>query len=350
MKVLDTNRFQKDLLNWYDYEKRDLPWRREKDPYRIWVSEIMLQQTKVAAVIPFYNNFMEKFPTLLDLAAADEDDVLKAWEGLGYYSRARNLHTAVKEVRDNYGGEVPRTEKEIKELRGVGPYTAGAVLSIAYNVPAPAVDGNVMRVLSRIFTIYDDIGKSTARNKFEQIVRDTISQDRASDFNQAMMELGALICTPTSPACLLCPVADHCSAREEGVQDLLPVKEKKKQARTVQLKAVVLQNREGKYLVEKRPDTGLLAKFWQFPFLETESEEELTAYASEWNADPESIQYKHHVRQVFTHLVWEIDVYTGVSDNIEPGERYQLLTKTALKELVFPVSHQKIIEQLEEEN
>lgn len=349
MKVLDIHQFQNDLLNWYDYEKRDLPWRKERDPYRIWVSEIMLQQTKVAAVIPFYHNFMDKFPTLTALADAEEEEVLKAWEGLGYYSRARNLHTAVKEVRDQYGGEVPQTEKEIKSLRGVGPYTAGAVLSIAYNVPAPAVDGNVMRVLSRIFTIYDDIGKDPTRKKFEQIVRDTIAQKRASDFNQAMMELGALVCTPTSPSCLLCPVAAHCSAREEGVQEFLPVKPKKKQARTVALKALVIKDEEGKYLVEQRPEKGLLAKFWQFPYFEADTEEEFSSFVSRWNIQPSSLEHKHHVRQVFTHLIWEIDVYTAVSKEIKPQENQQLLGLNELSALIFPVSHQKIIEFLKED-
>ncbi|SDN71509.1 A/G-specific adenine glycosylase [Alkalicoccus daliensis] len=349
MKVLDTISFQKDLLSWYDYEKRDLPWRKENDPYRIWVSEIMLQQTKVAAVIPYFYNFMEKFPTLLDLAEAEEDEVLKAWEGLGYYSRARNLHAAVKEVRDQYGGIVPDTEKEIKSLKGVGPYTAGAILSIAYNVPAPAVDGNVMRVLSRIFTIYDDIGKDTTRKKFEQIVRDTIAEERASDFNQAMMELGALICTPTSPACLLCPVASHCAAREEGVQEMLPVKAKKKAARSVFLKAIVLKNTQGEYLVERRPDTGLLAKFWQFPFLETEKDGEFAAFLQQWGIDLEQVEYKEHIRQAFTHLVWEIDVYTVEVNHLTPAENQQVLTPSLLKELVFPVSHQKIVEKIEEE-
>jgi A/G-specific adenine glycosylase len=352
VKILDKKSFQQDLLGWYDKEKRDLPWRRETDPYRIWVSEIMLQQTKVDTVIPYYNNFMEKFPTLQDLADADEEKVLKAWEGLGYYSRARNLHTAVKEVRDEYKGKVPDTEEDIKKLQGVGPYTAGAVLSIAYNVPAPAVDGNVMRVLSRLFTIYDDIGKAAAKNKFEQLIREIIAENRASDFNQAVMELGAVVCTPTSPACLLCPVEQHCSAKEEGVQDLLPVKAKKKPPRTVRLKALVLQDGNGRFLVEKRPDTGLLAKLWQFPYIEEseETDEDIASFAAEFGGVAEGdLNYYYDVKHVFSHLVWEIKVYRAEGEINNIGSHQRLLAKEELKEFTFPVSHQKIMKSLEEE-
>lgn len=230
-KDINITGFQADLLNWYDQNKRDLPWRRERDPYRIWVSEIMLQQTKVDTVIPYYERFMSLFPTLDALADAEEETVLKAWEGLGYYSRARNLHQAVKEVKETYNSKVPDTE-EIHNLRGVGPYTAGAILSIAYGIPAPAVDGNVMRVLSRIFLIEDDIGKATTRKKFEALVNQIISTDKPSDFNQALMELGALICTPRSPSCLLCPVQSHCTGREAGIHESLPVKMKKTAVKT----------------------------------------------------------------------------------------------------------------------
>ena len=196
---ININTFQNDLISWFKREQRDLPWRKDQDPYKVWVSEIMLQQTRVDTVIPYFNRFIEWFPTIDDLADANEDKVLKAWEGLGYYSRVRNLQSAVKEVREKYNGEVPNTPKEISELKGVGPYTAGAILSIAYGIPEPAVDGNVMRVLSRILSIWDDIAKPSSRKIFEQAVRDLISHDDPSAFNQALMELGALICTPTSP-------------------------------------------------------------------------------------------------------------------------------------------------------
>lgn len=180
IEKINKQEFQNDLLNWFKEEQRDLPWRKDQDPYKVWVSEIMLQQTRVDTVIPYFNRFIEKFPTIEALADADEESVLKAWEGLGYYSRVRNLQAAVREVKENYNSKVPNTPEEIKSLKGVGPYTAGAILSIAYGVPEPAVDGNVMRVFSRILTIWDDIAKASSRKVFEQAVRELISHDNPS--------------------------------------------------------------------------------------------------------------------------------------------------------------------------
>ncbi|WP_245411596.1 A/G-specific adenine glycosylase [Alkalicoccus urumqiensis] len=347
MQLFDTNQFQQDLLAWYRSEKRDLPWRRENDPYRIWVSEIMLQQTKVDTVIPYYERFMNDFPTLQALAEAPEEKVLKAWEGLGYYSRARNLHAAVKEVQSHYGGRVPDSEKEIHQLKGVGPYTAGAVLSIAYQVPAPAVDGNVMRVLSRLFSMYDDITKASTRKMFEEIIRDIISEEDPSSFNQALMELGAVICTPTSPGCLLCPVADHCRASAEGVQELLPVKPKKKAPKTVHLQSLVLSS-EDAVLVEKRPEKGLLANLWQFPMLaDGEPEAMWTNYAKQRDGTVRNLTYVAHIRHVFSHLVWEIDVYKAEGSISSPEERQAWMTEAQMDEAAFPVSHQKIREEVQ---
>ncbi|WP_416149029.1 A/G-specific adenine glycosylase [Salipaludibacillus sp. HK11] len=352
MKKINETKFQQDLLEWYDENKRDLPWRRERDPYKIWVSEIMLQQTKVDTVIPYFQRFMSLFPTVNDLAEAEEETVLKAWEGLGYYSRARNLHHAVKEVRETYGGKVPQTEKEVGSLKGVGPYTTGAILSIAYNIPAPAVDGNVMRVLSRIFSIYDDISKASTRKKFEAIVREIISTNRASDFNQALMELGAMVCSPTSPACLICPVESHCSAREEGVQDILPVKAKKKPPRKLKMKAVILRDQQGRVLIERRPDTGLLAKLWQFPNIEAETTEleDLKSYIDLLGVEVSSITKVQEVKHIFSHIVWNIDVYEGKVEVIHNKQLCNQKNKChfVLIEDVnwypFPVSHQKIID------
>ena len=231
LETINIAGFREDLINWFSEEKRDLPWRKSRDPYKIWVSEVMLQQTRVDTVIPYFNRFMEQFPSIEALSNAEEEKILKAWEGLGYYSRARNLHSAVKEVHEKYGGKVPDDPKEISSLKGVGPYTAGAILSIAYGKPEPAVDGNVMRVLSRVLSIWDDIAKSSTRKIFEEAVRALISHDNPSYFNQALMELGALVCTPTSPSCLLCPVREHCYAFHDGEQEELPVKTKGKKQR-----------------------------------------------------------------------------------------------------------------------
>ena len=214
------------LLSWYHREKRDLPWRKTSNPYYIWVSEVMLQQTRVDTVIPYYERFIEKFPTMEDTRGSEESDLLKMWEGLGYYSAARNLQAGVEEVVEDYGGEVPATRKEISTLKGVGPYTAGAVLSIAFGIPEHAVDGNVMRVISRLLLIEEDIAIPRTKKIFEDVVMDLIDKEDPSSFNQGLMELGATICTPR-PKCLLCPVREFCTAFHEGRQEELPVKTKK---------------------------------------------------------------------------------------------------------------------------
>ena len=218
--------FRDSLLSWYRREKRDLPWRKTSNPYYIWVSEVMLQQTRVDTVIPYYERFITKYPTMDDLANAEENELLKMWEGLGYYSRARNLQSGVREVVESYGGKIPNNRKEISKLKGVGPYTAGAVLSIAYGIPEHAVDGNVMRVISRLLLVEDDIALPKSKKIFENIIMDLIDPNDPSSFNQGLMELGATICTPR-PKCLLCPVRDYCSAFHEGRQEELPLNQEK---------------------------------------------------------------------------------------------------------------------------
>lgn len=268
--------FSRELLIWYDRSKRDLPWRRHRDPYFIWVSEIMLQQTRVDTVIPYFHRFIERFPTIRDLAEAPQEDVVKMWEGLGYYSRARNLQAAAQQIVELHDGEMPSEREHVFALKGVGPYTAGAILSIAFNQPEPAVDGNVMRVLSRYFLIEDDIAKPKTRIGMEKIIPGLIPEGRASDFNQALMELGALICTPKSPHCLICPVMEHCRGRIEGMERELPIKTKAKKPRPEQRLAILLEGsgeNEGRVLVRRRPKTGLLASMWEIPHVAAAGED-----------------------------------------------------------------------------
>jgi len=315
--------FSSHLLEWYHTHKRDLPWRRSKNPYYIWISEVMLQQTRVDTVIPYFHRFVEQFPTVEALALAPEEDVLKAWEGLGYYSRARNLQSAVREVHEHYGGVVPQEKTEISSLKGVGPYTSGAILSIAYNKPEPAVDGNVMRVLSRYFLIEEDIMKPATRVRMEKLAKELIMEGTASDFNQALMELGAMVCTPRSPHCLTCPVMAHCSAREAGMEESLPIKKKAKPPRP-ELRAVALiegtGEHEGKWLIRQRPQEGLLAKMWELPHVAWPSsewpedpvetmnglrgllaeQEQMTISPAAWFMDTE---------HVFSHIVWNMKVF-----------------------------------------
>ncbi|WP_461202081.1 A/G-specific adenine glycosylase [Anoxybacillus sp. TBDG-1] len=344
--------FQRDLIHWFQAEKRDLPWRKEKDPYKIWVSEVMLQQTRVDTVIPYFYQFIEKFPTLDALADAEEEEVLKVWEGLGYYSRIRHLHAAVKEVKEKYGGCVPASKEQFSSLKGVGPYTTGAVLSIAYDIPEPAVDGNVMRVLSRIFYMTDDIAKGSTRKKFEQIVSHIIAHDNPSDFNQALMELGALICTPKNPSCLLCPVQRHCRAFAEGVEKQLPIKTKAKAPKHVAFRAIVLVNEEGRILIEKRPSSGLLANLWQFPNDEhapTLNEQEFIKEISErYHVLIRSMERIGTFEHVFSHIVWHIEAYKAKALQLQIDEKMtKWVTADELKQYAFPVIYQKIWQSYE---
>jgi A/G-specific adenine glycosylase len=309
--------FPERLLHWYDQNKRDLPWRKEKNPYYTWVSEIMLQQTRVDTVIPYFYAFIDKFPTIEALADAPQDEVLKSWEGLGYYSRARNLHHAVKEVKDYYGGVVPDTKEEISRLKGVGPYTAGAILSIAYGIPAAAVDGNVMRVFSRLFAIEDDIMKGSTRARMEGMAEQMIPPDRAGDFTQALMELGALVCTPKSPQCLLCPAMELCEGRLQGIHTTLPVKKKAKPPRPVRRVALFIKRGDGRFLIQKRPEDGLLAGLWEVPHWEEPElvqDAELVAgllyqdYGWQPHVQPLPLGEVEHT---FSHLHWTITVYAG---------------------------------------
>ena len=350
IEKINISAFQNDLISWFKREQRDLPWRKDQDPYKIWVSEIMLQQTRVDTVIPYFNRFIEWFPTIEDLAEAEEDKVLKAWEGLGYYSRVRNLQSAVKEVSEKYDGEVPNTPEEIAGLKGVGPYTAGAILSIAYGIPEPAVDGNVMRVISRVLSIWDDIAKSSSRKIFEKAVRQLISHEDPSSFNQALMELGALICTPTSPSCLLCPVREHCQSFDEGVQNELPIKTKKTKTRNVQLAAAILLDGNGKVLIHKRPATGLLANLWEFPNVEIHhpllNEREQVADLFHHSLDLK-VKFEKIIGQLehtFSHLVWNIKVYSGTLNSVfQENEEWKLVSFEEMKEFAFPVSSQKML-------
>jgi len=348
--------FQEKLLYWFERNMRDLPWRKDKDPYKIWVSEIMLQQTRVDTVIPYFERFITRFPTIEALAEAPEDEVLKHWEGLGYYSRARNLQSAVKEVKESYAGVVPDSPEEIAKLKGVGPYTAGAILSIAYGKREPAVDGNVMRVFSRLFAIDQDIQKVKTRHLFESLVREVIPEGHASYFNQGIMELGALICTPQSPKCERCPVQEFCTAYHQGIQHTLPVKEKKKKPKPLKMVAGVLVE-NGKVLVRQRPETGLLAKLFEFPNIEWVENADRTLsehFYQYYGFKVETKSLMQSVQHTFSHIIWDISVMevyrVAEQEKEELPEHSKWVPIEELHLLAFPVSHQKIKAQIEELN
>lgn len=302
---------RRELLAWYWENKRDLPWRKTKDPYCIWVSEIMLQQTRVDTVIPYYERFISQFPTVEALADAPEDQVIKAWEGLGYYSRARNLHQAAKVVKEKFHGRVPSELHEISKLKGIGSYTAGAILSIAFNKKAPAVDGNVMRVFSRFFAIKDDISLVQTKKKMERIADAVIPEKAPGDFNQALMELGALICTPTSPQCLFCPVRPVCHAYHQGLEEELPVKKKKKPPQLVDMVMLILSLGDS-WIVEKRSEQGLLSGLWGLPTVEKQKNESPIETAKRYcdiNRLPASnYMLKGTFSHIFSHRHWKVVV------------------------------------------
>lgn len=351
MKALENKEaFRKALLDWYALEKRDLPWRRTSNPYYIWVSEVMLQQTRVDTVIPYYERFIEKYPTMNELAEAEEDELLKMWEGLGYYSRARNLQSGVREVIETYGGKVPENRKEISTLKGVGPYTAGAVLSIAFGLPEHAVDGNVMRVLSRIVLIEEDITVPKTKRIFERVVMDLIDKEDPSSFNQGLMELGATICTP-KPNCLLCPVRDYCEAFYEGKQEDLPVRTRKKKGKTIPVASFAIQNEQGKWLLRQRPEKGLLANLWEFPMIELNTKKSATEtlfeqYKIKVTSKKEFKSFKH----IFTHLTWDVKSYLATISSSEGfSDEFQFFTTEEVEKLPKPVPVVKVWEKIKDE-
>ncbi|MGD8426173.1 MAG: A/G-specific adenine glycosylase [Balneolaceae bacterium] len=272
---MSKNDFQTDLLAWYDKNKRDLPWRDCGDPYKIWISEIMLQQTRVDQATPYYNRFTSNFPTVYDLAEADQQAVLKVWEGLGYYSRARHLHSAAKLVVDEFDGKVPDTWKEINKLKGVGPYTASAVLSIAYRKKYAVVDGNVIRVLSRYYGIEDDVRSAKTKKAIQEYADALIPGNRPGDFNQAVMELGATICAPANPACEKCPLRDNCIAYKTAKTEEIPYKSPSKKRPHHQIGVGIIKNGNDEVLIALRPEDAMLGGLWEFPGGKQEGNEEL---------------------------------------------------------------------------
>jgi len=342
--------FQNELLKWFEESQRVMPWRETYNPYHIWLSEIMLQQTQVATVIPYFERYIERYPTIEELSEADETEVLKLWEGLGYYSRARRLIPCAKEVVDNYDGKLPKDYKELIALPGIGPYTAGAILSIAYNLPYPAVDGNVKRVFSRVYNVQVPVNDPKYHKTFETLVRDVMPKN-ARNFNQGLMELGALICKPSSPECDACPISDYCEAKKLSTQTLLPIYKKKPDKR-VRHWCMGLIEYNNQLLVEFRDKETLLGQMWGVPSLEVSSEsysvEALSEYLATYGIEEGTLEYLGEVKHVFTHQIWKMGVFYGrVSSN-------RALTKgawqviDALDEITIGTGYRKVIKKLKE--
>ena len=337
--------FRQKLLAWYDENKRDLPWRRSKNPYHIWVSEIMLQQTRVDTVIPYYERFLDWFPTVESLANAPEERLLKAWEGLGYYSRVRNMQTAARQIMSDFQGEFPSTYEGISSLKGIGPYTAGAISSIAFNLPQPAVDGNVMRVLARLFEVNHDIGNPSNRKIFQAMMEVLIDPDRPGDFNQALMDLGSDIEAPVNPRPEESPVKDFSAAYQHGTMNRYPIKAPKKKPIPIFLKALVVQNSQGQFLLEKNESEKLLAGFWHFPLIEvdefSDQNQDLDLFSQvaepilqlgpapqesfeqdyDLEVDWQDLRFEE-VKHIFSHRKWHIQIIAGrVTETQEYADR-----------------------------
>ncbi|NGP88287.1 A/G-specific adenine glycosylase [Aliifodinibius halophilus] len=263
------------MLAWYDNNKREMPWRDCGDPYKIWISEIMLQQTRVDQATPYFHRFMERFPTVESLAKADQQEVLKVWEGLGYYSRARHLHDASKLVAEEFDGTVPDNWDDITELKGVGPYTASAILSIAYQKQHAVVDGNVIRVLSRYLGIENDVRKTATKNAIQEAADERIPEERPGDFNQAVMELGATICTPSNPDCEGCPLQAGCVAYKKVKTEEIPYKSPAKKRPHHQIGVGIIMNEDEEVLIALRPEDAMLGGMWEFPGGKQEEDEDM---------------------------------------------------------------------------
>ena len=358
--------FQETFLTWYHKEKRNLPWRATNDPYAIWISEIMLQQTRVETVIGYFYRFMEQFPTIQDLAEAEEQKLLKVWEGLGYYSRARNLKAAAQQIVSEFDGKMPDSIEEIRSLKGIGPYTAGAIGSIAFGLPEPAIDGNVMRVVSRLFCIEADIAKASSRRPFDEAMRTIISHDEPGEFNQALMDLGSRICTPTTPKCEECPISQYCLAYAENRQTDFPVKSKNAKPKDVYYIAGAIED-QGSFLLVQRPETGLLASMWHFPLVEV-TKEQYEALQRTWAkeeqlqldliAEEEALEIfpdlpvvwqKRHfgeITHIFSHLKWHVLLFYGRKRGELTLQDSQWAAKESFQNYVFPKPQQKLVEQL----
>jgi A/G-specific adenine glycosylase len=335
------HKITKNLLEWYNVSQRDLPWRNVNDPYKIWLSEVILQQTRVDQGTQYYLRFIENYPSVHDLANAPEEEVLKLWQGLGYYSRARNLHKAAQEVCREHKGIFPNTAHELVKLRGIGPYTAAAVASIAYNDPVPVVDGNVNRVITRLFNIHAPIDKADGKGQVLHAMQALLPPTRPGEFNQAVMELGALICAPKNPQCTACPVQSFCLALSSRAVLDLPVKSLKTKVTDLYMHYIVIQM-EGDYLVRQRVEPGIWHNLYDFPSAEgANPKEALTQLQNVFDALPES----HNARQTSEeslhllshrrlHITFHVIHYENAEEISWPNTR--LVSQDALMQLPVP--------------
>ncbi|HMB92443.1 MAG TPA: A/G-specific adenine glycosylase [Rhodothermales bacterium] len=349
--------FRNNLIDWFEAVKRDMPWRQTNDPYRIWISEIMLQQTRVDQAEPYYERFTEAFPTVEALAKADLDEVLKQWEGLGYYSRARNLHRAAQMVVDDFDARVPDTYDAIRALPGVGPYTAAAVLSLAYERPHAVLDGNVARVLTRVFAIRDEVNKTRTKRHLQQLADDLLAPEQPGAFNEAIMELGATVCMPANPTCPRCAVNDVCEAYALGTPEAFPVKKKKAPVPHYDIAVGLIFDGEGRILIQRRPEDKMLGGLWEFPGGKQEEGETIAETCQrevreELGIDIEIGDLFQRISHAFTHFkitlhAFRCRILAGTPAARE-GQPIRWVTVPELADYAFPRANRRLIEALNE--
>ena len=337
------------LLGWYDANRRRLPWREDVSPYRTWISEVMLQQTRVSAVIPYFERFVAALPDVPALAAVSDERLLKLWEGLGYYSRARNLRLAARCALERYGGELPRTAAELASLPGIGDYTAAAIASINYAEPVAAVDGNLLRVTARLCGCYADVTDARVRRAFAARLNAVIDRERPGAYNQAMMDLGATVCLPNgAPLCETCPARRFCAAYRQGLTEILPVRGAKK-ARRAEERTVIVHKKGDTIAVRTRSDTGLLASLTEFPNVLGSLDEAGTVITlTQWGLTAKLIEPIGTARHVFTHVEWQMKGYFVEVEGEGDGFRY--VTREELDTLAIPsafryftkIAHEKL--------
>jgi A/G-specific adenine glycosylase len=342
---------QRNLLDWYRANRRDLPWRRDRDPYRIWLAEIMLQQTRIAAVLPYYENFLARFPTLDVLARARESEVLKLWAGLGYYSRARNLHRAARKIVAEHRGQFPQEPKAALALPGIGEYTAAAILSIAFDTPLAALDGNVARVLARLFAIRGDLRAPKKWQRLTKIAEQLLPANSTSDWNQALMELGETICTPRSPQCAHCPITSHCEARALNITHKLPAPRRKRKIVRLQISAAILVDPQHRTILTKLPgahDSAIFSGLWQFPAIASASRNghsaaELSAYLrSSLDLPPCSLESLPPVAHTVTYRQITIVPFLARVNTLPRLPECRVLTLDKLSSLAVSSATKKI--------
>lgn len=338
--------WMKKLTDWFAVNQRDLPWREKKprSPYHVWISEIMLQQTRTEAVKPYFNAWMERFPTIQDLAEAEEADVLHAWQGLGYYSRARHLHEAAQKIVRDFNGQMPDNQKDLLSLPGIGTYTAGAILSIAFGKKAPAIDGNVLRVYARLYDVEDDILKGKGRKEIENLVEKTIPE-KAGDFNEALMDLGSLICIPKHPRCEICPLRQDCRAFSLENAEELPVRTKKKPQKIVYI-ACAVHEKGGKALFHLRPSSGMLASMWEFPSAEGTSERAAKKKLEEtFRGTCGDALWTH--THVFTHRIWHMKAYAFPMGQFPDSSEWRYFSPEEYREIPLAGPHSLLAAAME---